>query len=118
MGWITEVCEDVVCGGGLSLVRGIFSISLFTEKEAQEIHNLKTLALDIIQKSPAFKTDDAVCEGLRLGQQAALDSFGKNAPAEAVNAGVVVAANLVCSQAFEARFRKILMGACLNLAGC
>lgn len=32
--------------------------------------------------------------------------------------GVVTAAELVCNKAFKQRFAEVLMGACMNLAGC
>ena len=40
------------------------------------------------------------------------------APPEALTAGVVTAAELVCGKAFKQRFGEVLMGACLNLVGC
>ena len=77
-----------------------FGVSLFTEAEAEEIHSLKKLALSVIQKSPKIVTDPLICEGIRKGQKSALDTFAKNAPPEAVAAGVVTAAELVCTKSF------------------
>lgn len=121
MPWIGELkesCVDSVCGGSLGLVKGIFGVSFFSCKEVEEIHSLKKLALSVIEKSPKLATDPAVCEGVKQGQKAALDSFIKNAPPEAVAAGVVTAAELVCTKSFKARFGDVLRGACLNLIGC
>ena len=118
MPWFKEVCEDVVCGGGLGMVKGVFGFSLFTEAEAAEISSLKKLALSVIQKSPEIVTDPLICEAIRNGQKSALDSFAKNASPEVVAAGVVTAAELVCAKSFKERFASALMGACLNLVGC
>lgn len=118
MPWIKEFCEDAVVGGCLGMFKGIFGISLFTAAETEEIHSLKKLALSVIEKSPEISTEPLICEGVRKGQKAALDNFAKNASPEAVAAGVVTAAELVCTKSFKERFRKVLMGACLNLIGC
>ena len=57
MPWIKDVCEDVICGSGLGVVKGVFGISLFTQAD-----NLKKLALSVMEKSPE------VCEAIRKGQ--------------------------------------------------
>jgi hypothetical protein len=118
MPWIKEVCEDIVCGGSLGIVKGVFGISLFTQAETEEIHNLKKLALSVMEKSPEIVTEPIVCEAIRKGQKSALDTFAKNASPEAVAAGVVTAAELVCTKSFKQRFTDVLMGACMNLVGC
>jgi hypothetical protein len=118
MPWIKEVCEDLVCGTALGMVKGIFGISLFTEAETEEIISLKKLALSVMAKSPEIVTEPIVCEAIRNGQKSALDTFAKNAPPESVAAGVITAAELVCTKAFKQRFTSVLMGACMNLVGC
>lgn len=118
MAWIKEVCEDVFCGGGLGVIKGVFGVSLFTSAETEEIHSLKKLALSVIEKSPKIETDPLVCQAIRKGQKSGLDTFVKNAPPEAVAAGITTAAELVCTKSFKQRFREVLMGACLNLVGC
>jgi hypothetical protein len=118
VGWVREVCEDILCGGGLGIVKGLFRVALFTEKELEEVHSLKKLALSVIEKSPNITTDSVICESIKRGEQIGLENFIKNAPPEAVKAGVVTAAELVCNKSFKARFTKVLMGACLNLVGC
>jgi len=118
MPWIKEFCEDAVCGSCLGLVKGVFGISLFTSSETEEINSLKTLALSTIEKAPEFTTDALVCEGIKKGQKAALDQFTSKASPEMVAAGVVTAAELVCTKSFKSRFAEVLTGACLNLAGC
>jgi hypothetical protein len=118
MPWIKEVCEDVVCGGSLGVIKGIFGISVFTEAETEEINRLKSLALSVMKKSPEIVTEPIVCEAIRKGQKSALEKFANNASPEAVTAGVVTAAELVCTKSFKQRFTNILMGACLNLTGC
>lgn len=104
MPWIREVCEDALYGTCLGLVKGIFGESLFTSAETQEIASLKELALSTIEKAPEFTTDALVCEGIRKGQKAALDQFSNKASPEMVAAGVVTAAELVCTKSFKARF--------------
>ncbi len=89
MPWIKDVCEDIVCGGSLGVVKGVFGISLFTVAETEEINNLKKLALSVMEKSPEIVTEPLVCEGIRKGQKSALDAFAKNASP----AGVVTAAD-------------------------
>ncbi len=64
MPWIREVCEDLVCGVGLGVVKGIFGISRFTSAETEEIVALKKLAASTIEKAPEFVTDKLVCEGI------------------------------------------------------
>ena len=71
-----------------------------------------------MEKSPEIVTEPIVCEGIRKGQKSALDTFAKNASPEAVAAGVVTAAELVCTKSFKERFGNVLMGACMNLVGC
>jgi len=118
MPWIKDVCEDVICGGSLGVVKGVFGISLFTAAETEEINNLKKLALSVMEKSPEIVTDPAICEAIRKGQKSALDTFAKTASPEVVAAGAVTAAELVCTKAFKQRFSDVLMGACMNLVGC
>lgn len=118
MPWLKEICEDVLCGGTLGVAKGVFGISLFTASETEEINSFKKLALSVLQKSPEIVTDPIVCEAIRKGQKSGLENFVKNAPPEAVAAGVVTAAELVCGKSFKSRFGEVLMGACLNLVGC
>lgn len=118
MPWIRDVCEDVVCGGALGVVKGIFGVSFFTASETEEIVSLKKLTLSVMEKSPELVTEPVVCEAIRQGQKSALETFAKTAPPEAVAAGVVTAAELVCSKALKTRFTEVLMGACMNLVGC
>jgi len=118
MPWLKDVCEDAICGSSLGIVKGVFGISLFTQAETEEINNLKTLALSVMEKSPEIVTEPIVCEAIRKGQKSALDTFAKNASPEAVAAGVVTAAELVCAKSFKQRFTDVLMGACMNLVGC
>jgi hypothetical protein len=118
MPWIKDVCLDVLCGGTVGVVKGIFGVSLFTSSETEEIASLRVLALSVMGKSPQVLTDPVVCDGIRTGQKYALETFAKNAPQEVVAAGVVTAAELVCNKAFKQRFGEVLMGACLNLTGC
>ena len=116
--WMKEVCEDVVCGGALGLTKGIFGVSLFTASETEEIMSLKQLALSVMDKSPEIITQPIVCDAIKKGQKSGLQTFTTNASPEAVKAGVVTAAELVCNKAFKSRFKEVLMGACLNLVGC
>jgi len=118
MAWLKDVCEDVICGGSLGVIKGVFGITFFTQTEAEEIHNYKKLALSVMEKSPEIVTDSVVCEAIRQGQKSGLDAFSKKASPEVVAAGVVAAADLVCNKAFKQRFADVLMGACLNLTGC
>ena len=69
MAWIKEVCEDVVCGGGLGIVKGLFGISVFTEAEVEEINSLKKLALSVMEKSSKIVTDPVTCEAIKKGQK-------------------------------------------------
>ncbi len=119
MPWgVKDVCKDVICGGSLGIVRGIFGISFFTESETEEIMSLRQLAISIMEKSSKPITDPSVCDGIREGKQSALKSFTKGASPETVNSGLVAAAELVCNKSFKLRFREVLVGACLNLVGC
>jgi hypothetical protein len=113
-----EVCEDALCGGGLGIVKGVFGISFYTSAEVEEIASLKKLALSVLQKSPELATDPLICEAIQKGQKSGLDAFAKKVPPEAVAAGVVTAAELVCTKSFKIRFADVLMGACMNLVGC
>ena len=101
MPWIKDLCEDVFCGGGLGVVKGVFGISLFTEAEAEEIHNLKNLALSVMEKSPEIITDPVICEAIEKGQKSALETFAKNQPPEVIAAGVIPAAKLICNKSFK-----------------
>ncbi len=77
-----------------------------------------------MQKSPEILSDPypSICEGLKHGsgmaKQAALDKFDSSASPEAISAGAVTAANIVCNKSFKSRFVDVLSGACLNLVGC
>ena len=35
MPWFREVCKDVICGGALGVVKGIFGVSLLTAEETE-----------------------------------------------------------------------------------
>jgi hypothetical protein len=118
MPWMKNVCEDVLCGGGLGVIKGIFGASFFTASETEEINSLKNLALSVIEKCPKMATEPVICDAIKSGQKYALEAFAKNAPPEAVAAGVVTAAQLVCGKAFKQIFGEVLMGACLNLTPC
>lgn len=114
MAWIRETCEDVICGGGLGILKRVFGISLFTDTEVEEITSLKKLTLSIMEKSSQIVTEPII----RQGQKAGLETFKNNASPEMIAAGVVTAAELVCNKSFKTRFTEILMGSCLNLVGC
>jgi hypothetical protein len=109
---------DAVCGTAAGIVKGAFGLTYLSESEVKEVMSLKELALSTIKKAPEFVTDTAICEGIKKGQQAALDEFANKASPEMVAAGVVTAAELVCNKSFKARFASFLAGACLNLVGC
>ncbi len=89
---------------------------MFTEAETEEIHHLKKLTLSVMEKSPEIVTEPIVCQAIQKSQKSALDS--KNVSTEAVAAGVVRAAELVCTKSLKKRFAGVLMGACINLVGC
>ena len=118
MPWIKETCQEALCGLLVGIGKGAFGVSLFTESETEEINNYKKLALSVLEKAPEIVTDDVICEGIRNTQKSALETFAKNTPTEAVAAGLVTTAELICSKAFKTRFKDVLMGACLNLVGC
>ena len=54
--------------------------------------------------SRAVTSEPIICEAIRQGHKSALETFTKKAPPAAVAAGVVSAAELVCSKAFKTRF--------------
>ena len=118
MAWIKEVCVDAICGTCLGVIKGAFGISVFTTEEVEEINSLKNLALSVMRKSPATITDPIVCEMIRKGQKDGLEAFTKKASPEAIAAGVVTAAELVCTKSFKQRFATVLTEACLNIVGC
>jgi hypothetical protein len=118
MPWFRDLCGDAACGMTVGIINGVFGTALFTAEEAREIENLKKLAISVAEKAPKLVTDSATCDLIKDGQKLGLESFVKNAPKEAVTAGVVAAAELVCTKSFKARFSGVLMGACLNLVGC
>jgi hypothetical protein len=116
--WINEVCVDAICGTCLGFVKGTFGLSFFTTEEVEEINSLKKLALSVMEKSSDTVTDPIICEAIRKGQKSGLEAFAKNASPEIVAAGVVTAAELVCTKSFKQRFATVLAGACLNIVGC
>ncbi len=118
MPWIKEVCEDVVCGTFLGILKGACGVSLFTAPETEEINSLKQLTISVMEKSPQIVTDRRICDGIRQAQKSALEEFVKTAPPEAIAAGVVSTAQVVCTKSFKQRFASVLTGACLNLVGC
>jgi hypothetical protein len=118
MPWIKNVCEDVLCGGSLGIVKGVFGVSIFTESETEEINSLKQLALSVMEKAPKIATEPIICDGIRNGHKSALEAFTKGLSPEAVAVGVGTAAELVCTKSFKERFAGVLMGACLNLVNC
>ncbi len=109
MPWIKEVFEDALCGSALGIVKGVCGLSLFTGSETEEIVAFKKLALSTIEKAPEFTTDAMICEGIKEGQKAALDQFARKASPEMVAAGVVTAAELVCTKSFKSRFASVLV---------
>ena len=115
---IQDFGVDAICGGCLGFAKGVFGVSLFTTEEVEEINSLKNLALSVMRKSPDITTDPVVCEAIRKGQKSGLETFAKNASPEAIAAGVVSAAELVCTKAFKQRFACVLKGACLNIVSC
>ena len=118
MPWIKNVCIDVICGGTLGVVKGVFGISLFTEEETEHINSCKELISIVLKKSPEIVTEPIICEGIRNGQKSALETFQNGLSPEAIAAGVGTTAQIVCTRAFNERFKSVLMGACLNLVGC
>lgn len=101
---IRKVCMVRGGFGLVGLYDGIFIMSLFRSKKANEISSLKRLALSVIKKSPKLDTDPIICETLKQGYRRALETFAKNVPPEAVTTGVVAAAKLVCGKAVKQRF--------------
>ena len=115
---IKDICTDVLCGGSLGVVKGVFGFSMFTESETEEINALKNLALSVKEKAPQIATESLVCEGIRNGQKSALETFTNNLSPQSIAVGLGAAAELVCTKSFKARFTGVLMGACMNLVGC
>jgi hypothetical protein len=113
-----EICVDVLCGGGLGLVKGAFGVLIFTESETEKIYSLKQLALSVMTKAPKIATDPVICEGVRNGQKFALEAFTKGLSSEAVAVRVGTAAELVCNKSFLKRFTGVLTGACMNIINC
>lgn len=74
----------------------------------------------MIDKSPPLQAvaDPRLCRDLANGDQGALAYIVENAPPEAVTSGLVAASQIVCKAAFRDRFKEVLIGACINLAGC
>ena len=70
------------------------------------------------QKAPEFSTDPFLCQGIKKGQQIALDKFVSGASPEMVSAGIVTAAELVCKKSFKSRFGEVLEDTCLNIVAC
>ena len=118
MPWIKDVCVDALCGTGLGIAKGILGISFYTSDEVEEINSLKKLAVSVVEKSPPTSADPIICEAIRKGQKYGLETFAKNASPEAIAAGAVTAAELVCTKSFKQRFADVLTGACLNIVGC
>ena len=114
LAWI----RDGVCGCVFGVIKGVTGEACFTSSEVEEIAQLKALALSTLEKAPKFSSDAAICEGIREGKQIALDKFAKAATPEMIQAGVVTAAQLVCTKSFKHRFADVLTGACMNLVGC
>lgn len=114
LAWVT----DSICGCVFGMVKGMTGEACFTSSETEQIAQLKQLTFSTLQKSPEFSTEASICEAIREGKQIALDKFAKSATPEMIEAGVVTAAQLVCTQAFKHRFADVLKGACLNLVGC
>jgi hypothetical protein len=92
MPWFKYLCTDVLCGGSLGIVKGVFGLSIFTESETEEIVSLKKLALSVMQKAPEIVTEPIICEGIRNGPKSALETFTKRLSPEGVAAGVGTAA--------------------------
>jgi hypothetical protein len=92
MARIKELCKEAICEGSLGVVQGVFGISLFTAAEAEEINALKALTLSVMKKAPEVLTAPIICEGIRNGQKATLDTFTQGLSPESIAADVVVAA--------------------------
>ena len=96
MGWKNEVREDAICGTTLSLIKGVFGVSLFTRAEVDEINDLKKLTFEIVEKSTKMTTDQLICDGIIKEQAFTLEKFVKTTPLETVTAGAVSATKVVC----------------------
>jgi len=115
---IKELCKEATCGICKGLVKEAFNIELFDSTDAEEIQNLKQLALSVVQKSPQLHTPSDICNDILRKNPSAIDRFCEDLSPEAVTAGVGIAAQLVCKKSFRAGFAEVLTGACLNLVGC
>lgn len=113
-----QVCKETACGFVLGIAHVCNLGSYFTETEVTEIMHMKSLAESIRRKAIKLSTDKIVCEGIDAGSKTALETFQRNLPPEAVEAGVGAAAGLVCSKSFLPRFAKILKEACVTLTQC
>ena len=52
-----NTCTEIICGGSLELLHGIFGFTAFTVEETEEIANIKKLTLSILEKSTQVITD-------------------------------------------------------------
>jgi hypothetical protein len=112
---IPSFCQDAVCGIVVGSLEGIFGITFFSPGETEEIYRLKRLSLSEMAKSNLVNSDPAICQEISKGSSAALQTFiDQPSSSEIVAATTLV----VCEKAFLGRFKKVLMGACMNLTGC
>ena len=112
--WVKDTCKNIVFDVTACILHGAFGYFLFTAEEHGEIQNLKKLALLVIEKSPESTTEPAVCETIKKTKQLGLEAFAKQASPEAIDAGAVATAKVVCSKTFNPRFIKVLIVACLK----
>jgi hypothetical protein len=110
-----SLCKDAVCGIVEGSLEGIFGITLFSPGENEEIYLLKRLSLSGMAKSNLVTTDPAICQEISKGSSAALQTFMDQPSSSEI---VAATALVVCEKAFLGRFKKVLMGACMNLTGC
>lgn len=68
MVWAKEAYENVVCGGALNIARGIFEVLFLTISEAEEVLNLKKLAISVMEKYYEIVIESVVYEAIQQGK--------------------------------------------------
>jgi hypothetical protein len=110
-----SLCQDAVCGIVAGSLEGLFGITFFSPGETEEIYRLKRLSVSVMAKSKVVTTDPAICQEIAKGSSTALQTFMDQPSTSEI---VAATALVVCEKAFLGRFKKVLMGACMNLTGC
>lgn len=121
---ICSIAKFGIAGTCIGIMEGLVELGYYHQtysaEEVVEIESLKELAASVSTQSSdiARYPSEEICNGIRNSNSEYLDEFIRLISNDPQSLVLTTAVKAVCTKSFNDKFKKFLLGACLNLVGC